>query len=164
MNEIFKIILLIFFSACPYNLIHLNNKVKTMCKLFPLSKIDFFAMNGHNYGEKLHQLHNYILILEIIVTKLNYLISPQKGITLINMLKFIPGFLECVLSENKWLQYEAPSGVGTVATKSQIVRTPLQVFYDCVGKPDWIFLSQFESIYDRDKNFKYKNLICIYIL
>ena len=112
MNEIFKIILLIFFSACPYNLIHLNNKVKTMCKLFPLSKIDFFAMNGHNYGEKLHQLHNYILILEIIVTKLNYLISPQKGITLINMLKFIPGFLECVLSENKWLQYEARAELG----------------------------------------------------
>ena len=44
--------------------------------------------------------------------------------------------------------------VGTGATKSQIVRTPFRVFYDCVGKPDWIVFSQFESIYGTAKIFK----------
>ena len=36
-----------------------------------------------------------------------------------------------------------PASVGTGATKykSQIVRTPLRVFYDCMGKPDWIVFS-----------------------
>ena len=29
----------------------------------------------------------------------------------------------------------------TGATEFQIVRTPLRVFYDCVGKPDWIVFS-----------------------
>ena len=53
-----------------------------------------------------------------------------------------------------WIFYNAlgltlRDSVGTGATKSQIVRTPLQVFYDCVGKPDWIVFSRFESIYGR---------------
>ena len=30
---------------------------------------------------------------------------------------------------------------GTGASESQIVRTPLRVFYDCMGKPDWIVFS-----------------------
>ena len=31
---------------------------------------------------------------------------------------------------------------GTGATKSQIVRTPLRVFYDCVGKPEYIVTNE----------------------
>ena len=52
---------------------------------------------------------------------------------------------------------------GTGATKSQIVRTPLRVFYDCVGKPDWIVFSLKSPIDGRAKIFKQKNLICNYI-
>ena len=47
-----------------------------------------------------------------------------------------------------------PTSVGTGPTKSQIVRTPLRVFYDCVRNPDWIVFSRFESIYGRAKIFK----------
>ena len=43
---------------------------------------------------------------------------------------------------------------GTGATKSQIVRTPLGVFYDCVGKPDWIVFSLKSPIGGRAKIFK----------
>ena len=54
-----------------------------------------------------------------------------------------------------------PVSVGTGATKSQIVRTPLRVFCDCVGKPDWIVFSLKSPIDGRAK-FSLKNLICNY--
>ena len=44
---------------------------------------------------------------------------------------------------------------GTASTKTQIVRTPLRVKHDSVGKPDWIFFARFESIYGRAKIFEY---------
>ena len=43
---------------------------------------------------------------------------------------------------------------GTASTESQIVRTPLRVKHVSAGKPDWIFLSRFESINGRAKTFK----------
>ena len=47
-------------------------------------------------------------------------------------------------------------GTGGGGGKSQIVRTPLRVKHDSVGKPDWIFFARFESIYGRAKIFKQK--------
>ena len=49
-----------------------------------------------------------------------------------------------------------PVSVGTGATKSQIVRTPLRVFCDCVGKPDRIFFALKLPIDFTVKNLKYK--------
>ena len=56
-----------------------------------------------------------------------------------------------------------PTRDGSGGGKSQIVRTPLRVKHNSVGKPDWIFFARFESIYGRAKIFKQKNLIYSYI-
>ena len=45
---------------------------------------------------------------------------------------------------------------GTGESESQIVRTPLRGFYDCMGKPDWIVFSLKSPIDGRAKIFKQK--------
>ena len=58
-----------------------------------------------------------------------------------------------MLESNNFLLLD-PCRDGTGSSESQIVRTPLRVFCDCVGKPDWIVFSLKSPIDGRAKIFK----------
>ena len=73
--------------------------------------------------------------------------SPSKFERLVAQLREVSGKNVRIVNNYKGRD-------GTAGGKSQIVRTPLRVKHDSVGKPDWIFFAGFESIYGRARIFK----------